>query len=81
MVMISDEARLLIKKYGKEVREIRQNGVPFNVRLGIPIANPFVPKQMLFKAQYKLTGVNLEDVREGLRIAPGISKSTPSKRS
>ncbi len=66
MVMISSEARSLIEKYGKETREIKQKGVPFNVRPGVPIANPFAEKQMLFKAQYKLKGISLEDAREGI---------------
>ncbi len=66
MVMISSEARSRIQKYGKETREIQQKGVPFNVHTGIPLANPFVGKQLLFKAQYKLTGVTLEDVLEGI---------------
>ncbi len=66
MVMISAEARSRIQKYGKEVREIQQSGIPFNVRPGVPIANPFVGKQMLFFAQYKVTGVDLEEMREGI---------------
>lgn len=66
MVMISREARSRIQKYGKTVREIQQQGIPFNVPIGLPIVNPFVEKQMRFKAQYKLTGVSLEEVREGL---------------
>jgi hypothetical protein len=66
VVMISSEARSRIEKYGKVTREIRQKGIPFNVSLFVPIANPFVEKQMLFKAQYRLTGIGLEDVREGL---------------
>ena len=69
MVMISSEARSRIQKYGKETREIQQAGVPFNIPLGVPIANPFVEKQMLFFAQYKLTGVTLEEVREGVMFA------------
>ena len=66
MVMISSEARSRIEKYGKATLKIRQKGIPFNVRLFEPIVNPFVEKRMLFKAQYKLAGISLEDVREGL---------------
>ena len=66
MVMISSEARSRIQKYGKEIREIQQAGIPFNVRPGIPIANPFVGKQLLFFAQYKVEGVTLEEMREGI---------------
>ncbi len=65
MVMISDEARSHIQKYGKQILEVRQKGIPFNVPLFVPIVNPFVEKEMLFKAQYKLTGVSLEEMREG----------------
>ena len=49
--MISSEARSRIEKYGKATLEIRQKGIPFNVRLFVPIVNPFVEKQMLFKAK------------------------------
>lgn len=66
MVMISSEARSRISNYGKEVREIQQAGVPFNIPLFVPLANPFVEKQLLFFAQYKLAGVTLEEVREGV---------------
>jgi hypothetical protein len=69
MVMISSEARSRIRKYGEETREIQQTGIPFNIPLGVPIANPFVRKQLLFFAQYKLTGVTLEEVREGILFA------------
>jgi hypothetical protein len=69
MVMISDAARSRIQKYGKDTREIQQAGIPFNIPLGVPIANPFARKQLLFKARYKLTGVTLEDVREGILFA------------
>ncbi len=66
MVMISSEARSKIQKYGKETREIQQKGIPFNVRLFVPVVNPFSEKRMLFKAQYKVTGVSLEEMKEGL---------------
>ncbi len=66
MVMISSEARSKIQKYGKETREIQQRGIPFNVRLFVPVVNPFAEKRMLFKAQYKVTGVSLDEMREGL---------------
>jgi hypothetical protein len=66
MVMISSAARSRIRKFGKDTREIQQSGIPFNIPLGVPVANPFAEKQLLFKARYKLTGVTLEDVREGV---------------
>jgi len=66
MVMISNEARSRIENYGRTVRRIQQRGIPFNVPIGVPILNPFVEKQMRFKAQYKLKDVSLEDVREGI---------------
>ena len=66
MVAISSEATSRISPYGKEVREIQQAGIPFNIPLFVPIANPFAEKQLLFFAQYKLTGVTLEEVREGI---------------
>ncbi len=66
MVMISSEAQSRIADYGTKTLEIQQKGIPFNVRLFVPIANPFAEKQMRFKAQYKVAGVDLEDMREGL---------------
>jgi len=66
MVMISSEARSMIQDYGKKILEIEQNGIPFNVRLFVPVINPFAEKKLLFKAQYKVTGVSLEEMREGL---------------
>jgi len=66
MVMISSAARSRIEKFGKDTREIQQSGIPFNIPLGVPIANPFVRKQLLFRARYKVAGVTLEDVREGV---------------
>jgi hypothetical protein len=66
MVMISDEARSRITKYGNVTREIQQAGIPFNIPLGVPIVNPFVRKQLRFRARYKLAGVTLEEVREGV---------------
>jgi hypothetical protein len=67
--MISREARSRIRKHGKTTRRIRQRGVPFDVPIGVPVVNPFVEKQMRFKAQFTLSGVSLEDVREGLLFA------------
>jgi hypothetical protein len=64
--MISSEARSRIHHFGRKVCEIQQSGIPFNVPLGIPIVNPFVWKQLLFKAQYKLIGVDLEEVGQGI---------------
>ena len=66
MVMISSAARSRITKFGTDTREIQQSGIPFNIPLGVPVANPFAEKQMLFRARYKLSGVTLEDVREGV---------------
>jgi len=66
MVMISNEARARIQPYGRTTLRIRQRGIPFDVPIGAPIVNPFVEKSMRFKAQYKLTNVSLEDVREGI---------------
>jgi hypothetical protein len=69
MVMISGAARSRIRKFGKDTRAIQQSGIPFNIPVGVPIANPFVRKQMLFRARYKVTGVTLEEVREGVLFA------------
>jgi hypothetical protein len=66
MVMISNEARSLIQPHGKTIRRIRQRGVPFDVPIFLPLINPFVGKRVLFKTQYRLAGVSLEDVREGV---------------
>jgi hypothetical protein len=66
MVTISTETESRIQTCGRTIREIQQRGVPFNVPVGVPVVNPFVEKQMRFRAQYKLTGVSLEDVREGV---------------
>ena len=68
-MMISAEARARIQPFGATVREIQQAGVPFNVPLFVPIINPFAEKRLLFKARYKLTGVTLEEVREGIMFA------------
>jgi hypothetical protein len=35
----------------------------------VPIVNPFARKQLLFRGRYKLTGLALEDVREGMLFA------------
>ena len=69
MVMISDAARSRIQTVGKPLREIQQSGIPFNIPIGVPVANPFVRKQLLFRARYKVTGVTFEDVREGVMFA------------
>ena len=66
---ISPEAKARISIYGTTVREIEQSGVPFNVPLFVPVVNPFAEKRLLFKARYKLTGVTLEEVREGIMFA------------
>ena len=66
MVMISNEARARIEPYGRKTRNIQQRGIPFTVPIGVPIVNPFVEKQMRFKAQYKLKDVSLEEVHEGI---------------
>ncbi len=65
MVMISSEARSRIQKYGKETLEIGQKGLP-NVHLFVPLVNPFSEKRLYFKAQYKITGVSLEEMVEGI---------------
>src|SRR3990172_7885372 len=69
MVMISDAARSRIQTVGKTLREIQQSGIPFNIPIGVPVANPFVRKPLLFRARYKVTGVTFEDVREGVMFA------------
>lgn len=69
MVPISTAGQARIEKFGEMTREIQQAGIPFNVPVGVPIANPFAGKQLLFRAQYKLTGVSFEDVREGVMFA------------
>lgn len=66
MVRISNEARSLIQDYGKKTLEIQQKGIPFNVRLFVPVVNPFSEKRLLFKAQYKVSGVTLEEMMEGI---------------
>jgi len=66
---ISPEARSCISTFGTTVREIAQTGVPFNVPLFVPVVNPFAEKRLLFKARYRLSGVTLEEVREGIMFA------------
>jgi hypothetical protein len=69
MVKISDEARSRIRAHGQNLRKILQAGIPFKVGIGVPIANPFVEKRLLLKTQFKLAGVDLEDVCVGLMFA------------
>jgi hypothetical protein len=69
MVTISSEARSRIRKVGRTTQLIRQRGIPFDVPFFVPIVNPFVDKQVLFRVQYRLTGVSLEDVRQGVMFA------------
>jgi hypothetical protein len=69
MSIFSSDVRSRIQPYGKVTREIQQRGIPFNVPLGLPIVNPFSRKHLLFKARYKISGVTLEDVREGIFFA------------
>jgi hypothetical protein len=69
MVMISSAARSRIREVGEETKEIEQAGIPFNVPLGLPIFNPFVRKHLLFFARYKVSGVTVEDVRQGILFA------------
>jgi hypothetical protein len=64
--MISAEARSRIHQFGETVCEIEQSGIPFNVRLSVPIANPLASKQLLFRARYRLTGVDMDDVCQGI---------------
>ena len=66
---VSPEAKARISSYGTTVREIEQRGIPFNVPLFVPLVNPFAEKRLLFKARYKLSGVTLEEVREGVMFA------------
>lgn len=74
-----------VEEYGRGVRCIKQKHVPFNTPLGLPFANPFADKQMLFRRQYKLTGVDLEEAREGImfgnyRHLMDIKKETYSRK-
>jgi hypothetical protein len=69
MVMISASARARIQKFGKDTREIRQSGLPFTIPVGVPLGSFVRGKQLLFRARYKLTGLALEDVREGFLFA------------
>jgi len=66
MVMISDEARSLVQPVGTTLRRIRQGGVPFDVPIWLPLINPFVDKQVLFKTEYKLKHVSVDEVLEGV---------------
>lgn len=69
MSIFSKEVRSHIEKHGKEIRVIQQRGFPFKLPPGIPLPSLSGPKQMLFKAQYKVNGVSLEEAREGLLFA------------
>jgi hypothetical protein len=65
-VTLSPEARSRIHEHGRTVCRIRQRGVPFDVPTWLPIVNPLAGKQMRFRAQCRLSGVSLEEVREGI---------------
>lgn len=69
MVLISSAARARVEAFGETIREIHQDGIPFNIPVGVPLVNPFSRKQLLFRARYKMTGVTLEEVREGVMFA------------
>ena len=66
MAMVSSEARSRIHSSGRTIRRIRQEGVPFEVPVGVPVVNPFAEKRLLFRARYRLSGVGVADVCEGL---------------
>jgi hypothetical protein len=69
MVMVSSAARARIRKLGTDTCEIGQSGIPFNVPLGVPVVNPFARKQLLFRGRYKVAGLTVDEVREGLLFA------------
>jgi hypothetical protein len=57
---------ITISDYGTEIRWIGQDLIPLQTPLGVPIVNPFSQKQMQFFKQYKVTGVTLEEARNGV---------------
>jgi hypothetical protein len=69
MVTVSREARQRIREHGTTVCRIRQRGVPVDVPLWLPLVNPLVEKQLLFRAQYRLMGITLAEAREGILFA------------
>jgi hypothetical protein len=67
--MTSLAAHLRIQPVGREMMKIRQEGIPFDIPLGIPVVNPLAGKRMLFKMQYRIPEVSLEDACRGLIFA------------
>ena len=51
---------------GTTIKDIAQDMIPFNVPLFVPLVNPFSDKQMYFRAQYKITGVSVDEAATGV---------------
>ena len=49
-----------------DFRGIEQALVPFRVPLGLPFVNPFAEKQMQFYAEYKITGITVDEAVTGI---------------
>lgn len=55
-----------MEDYGSAVRWIEQSMIPFQTPLLFPIVNPFAHKQMHFRREYSVTGITVEEAREGV---------------
>ena len=69
IAMAPSDGMFSVRQIGKAIRRIRQRGIPFKIPLGIPLANPSSPKTMLFQMRYKVSGLTLEEAREGIMFA------------
>jgi hypothetical protein len=58
---------------GTEIMRIQQSGIPFRVPLMLPIVNPLVEKRMLFKMQFRISNVSVEEVIQGVLFANNYS--------
>lgn len=60
----SDVIRM--EDYGSAVRWIEQRLIPFQTPLLLPIVNPFSCKQMHFRREYRVTGITVDEARDGV---------------
>ena len=64
--MLGNEAAIANVEIGTVIKDIVQEMIPFKVPLFVPLVNPFSDKQLLFRAQYKITGVTVDEAVTGV---------------
>ena len=67
--MTASQSAISEVEIGTEIKTIGQQMIPFNIPLFVPLVNPFSDKQLHFRAQFRVTGVTVDEAVNGILFA------------